>query len=69
MHAGSYPVSVENVSPQNGVFIWATELAEEFLLDFHFEIERNLSSSQRKLLENYLLLDNLCKIQLLDNSF
>ena len=61
----SYLVSVKNVSPQNGGFIRATELARRLFVGkakpfFCFEIDKNLSS-QRNLLNNFLLLDNLCK--------
>ena len=52
-YAGSYLVSVKNVSPQNGGFISKTV--------FCFEIDKNLSCSQRNLLDDFLLLENLCK--------
>ena len=61
-YAGSYLVSVKNVSPQNGGFIRATELARRVSVGkakpfFAVEIDKNLSSSQRNLLDNVLFLD------------
>ena len=60
-------MSVEIVSPQNGGFIRVTEIARRFFVAkadqnlFCFEIDKNLFSLQRNLLDNFLLLDNLCK--------
>ena len=65
-------MSVKTVSPQNGGFTRATEIARRLFVGkakpfFCFEIDTNLPSSQRNLLDNFFLLNNLCK-KLLDNS-
>ena len=54
-------MSVKKVSPQNGGFIRATEAEQNLLID------KNLSSSQRNLVDNFLL-NWIITGNLLDNS-
>ena len=59
-------MSGKNVSPQNGGFIRAIEHAPRLFIGrakpvLFSLIDKNLSSSQRNLLDNFLSLGNLCR--------